>query len=130
MISVAALLECDFRAPSLDYSDLVKLKIVLTSSEEDVLEMYRRMVFNILIDNQDDHAKNFSFIFDEPKRKYCLAPAYDITPGKTYCGEHITSVNGKGKDISDEDMLEVAIKNKRDAFVAKDIIKRCRELLR
>ena len=129
MISVAALLECDFRAPSLDYNDLIKLTRVLTNKEEDVVEMYRRMVFNVLIDNQDDHAKNFSFIYDETKKVYRLAPAYDITPGKTYYGEHTTSVNGKGKNVTDEDMIKVAINNKIDISIAKDIISKCHSLL-
>ena len=62
MISVAALLEVDFRTPCLDYNELIKLTRVLTRNKEDVIEMYRRMVFNVLIENQDDHAKNFSFI--------------------------------------------------------------------
>lgn len=129
MISVAALLECDFKAPSLDYNELIKLTRVLTKKEEDVIEMYRRMVFNILIDNQDDHAKNFSFIYDDSKKAYRLAPAYDIAPGKTYFGEHTTSVNGKGKDITDEDMLKVATNNKIDLAKAKSIIEECHLLL-
>ena len=86
MISVAALLECDFRTPSLDYNDLIKLTIVLTQNKEDAIEMYRRMVFNVAVDNQDDHAKNFAFLYDETKRMYRLAPAYDLTPSKTYYG--------------------------------------------
>ncbi len=130
MISVAALLECDFKAPSLDYNELIKLTRVLTKKEDDVIEMYRRMVFNILIDNQDDHAKNFSFIYDDSKKAYCLAPAYDITPGKTYFGEHTTSVNGKGKDITDEDMLKVATNNKIDLAEAKSIIEECHLILK
>lgn len=130
MISVAALLECDFTAPCLDYNDLIKLTRILTNNDKDIIEMYRRMVFNVLIDNQDDHAKNFSFIFDESKKMYRLAPAYDITQGKTYYGEHVTSVNGKGKEINDEDMINVAIKNKIDVSIAKDIINKCHSLLK
>lgn len=129
MNSVAALLECDFRAPSLDYNDLIKLTRLLTSKDDDVIEMYRRMVLNVLIDNQDDHAKNFSFVYDDSKKMYRLAPAYDITPGKTYYGEHTTSVNGKGKDIADEDMVKVAKNNRIDAGRAKSIIEECRRLL-
>ena len=130
MISVAALLECDFRAPSLDYNDLIKLTRVLTNNNEDAIEMYRRMVFNVLIDNQDDHAKNFSFVYDGINRVYRLAPAYDITPGKTYYGEHTTSVNGKGKSITDDDMLMVANNNRINIDVAKEIIKKCRQVLK
>ena len=88
------------------------------------------MVFNVLADNQDDHIKNFSFIYDEAKRMYRLSPAYDITPGKTYYGEHTTSVNGKGKGITDEDMLKVATNNKIDLDTAKKIISKCKKVLK
>ena len=126
MISAAALLEVDFRAPSLDYNDLIKLTRVLTKNDDDVMEMYRRMVFNVLIDNQDDHTKNFSFIYDDTNRNYRLSPAYDITPGRTYYGEHTTSVNGKGKNITDDDMLKVAISNKIEPTAARQIIEKCK----
>ena len=129
MISAAALLEVDFRAPSLDYNDLIKLTRVLTKNNDDVLEMFRRMVFNVLIDNQDDHTKNFAFIYDDINKTYRLSPAFDITPGRTYYGEHTTSVNGKGKNITEEDMIEVAVKNKIDLKDAKTIIDRCRRVI-
>ena len=61
---------------------------------------------------------------------YRLSPAYDITPGKTYYGEHTTSVNGKGKGITDEDMLEVATNNKIDLDTAKKIISKCKKVLK
>ncbi len=130
MISAAALLEVDFRAPSLDYNELIKLTRILTKNDGDILEIYRRMVFNVLIDNQDDHAKNFSFIYDSTNKTYRLSPAYDITPGKTYYGEHTTSINGKGKNITDEDMIKVAINNKIDSSVAKSIIERCKNAIK
>lgn len=129
MISAAALLEVDFRAPSLDYNELIKLTRILTSNNENVIEMYRRMVFNVLIDNQDDHTKNFSFVFDDSTKSYRLSPAYDITPGKTYYGEHTTSVNGKGKNITDDDMIKVALNNKIDIKVAESIISKCKSVI-
>ena len=130
MISAAALLEVDFRAPSLDYNELIKLTRVLTKNDDDVVEMYRRMVFNVLIDNQDDHTKNFSFVYDDVNRTYRLSPAYDITPGRTYYGEHTTSVNGKGKNITDEDMIKVALNNKIDTVLARSIISKIRGIIK
>ena len=130
MISVAALLECDFRSPCLDYNDLIKLTRIVTNCEEDMLQMYRRMVFNVLIDNQDDHAKNFAFIYDEAEGNYHLSPAFDITPGKTYFLEHTTSINGKGKDITEEDMIAVAVKNKISPKTAKEIIDEIKNVLK
>ena len=87
------------------------------------------MVFNVLIDNQDDHAKNFSFLYDKTLKRYRLSPAYDITPGKTYWGEHTTSINGKGKNITKYDMLQVASKNKINIDEAKAIIETIENLL-
>jgi len=131
MISVAALLECDFSSPCLDYKDLLKLVKVL--SPKDILEMYRRMVFNVIFDNQDDHAKNFSFLYDENLKSYTLSPAYDLTPGKTYFNEHTTSVLGKGKDINDEHFYKIGkmfdIKND-DIKQIIDITKKAKEDLK
>ena len=130
MITASALLECDFRVPCLDYNDLIKLTAIITRNDNDVLEMYRRMVFNVLIDNQDDHAKNFSFIFDEQNKTYRLSPAYDLTPSKTYYLEHTTSINGKGKDITIDDLLAVASKNKIEIKKAKELIESIKGIIK
>ena len=64
------------------------------------------MCFNVLTHNRDDHTKNFSFQYTEDNG-WRLAPAYDLTYSDTYWGEHTTSVNGKGKDIRDSDLIAV-----------------------
>lgn len=122
MISVAALLECDYSAPCLDYRDLFKLTKFLSPKKEDILELFRRMVFNVVFENMDDHSKNFSFVYNESKSRYELSPFYDITKGTTYYNEHTTSVNGKGKDILDEDLLLLAKENGIDTSIALQII--------
>jgi serine/threonine-protein kinase HipA len=48
--------------------------------QADLEELFRRMVFNILVNNHDDHLKNHAFIYDEASRGYRLSPAYDIVP--------------------------------------------------
>jgi len=83
--------------------------------------MYRMMCFNVLNHNRDDHTKNFSFLYTE-EQGWRLSPAYDITYSDTYYGEQTTSVNGKGKDISDEDLISVGV-------AAKLTKKFCRETL-
>lgn len=111
MISVAGLLEADYRSPCLDYNDLFKLTKMLTkNNRNDVEELYKRMCFNVLAHNLDDHIKNFSFIYDEESKNYKLSPAYDMTYSNTYYNEHTTSVNGKGKNIEYNDLLEVGLK--------------------
>jgi serine/threonine-protein kinase HipA len=64
------------------------------------------MAFNVASHNRDDHTKNFSFKHTD-LHGWKLAPAYDITYSDTYWGEHTTSVNGKGKDISKNDIVKI-----------------------
>lgn len=103
----AGLMNDDYRIPTCDYATFFKLINILTKENiEDVKQMYKQMCFNVLNHNRDDHTKNFSFIYTEDYG-WRLAPAYDITYSTTYYGEQTTSVNGKGKDISDEDLITV-----------------------
>lgn len=112
MISAAALLEIDFRSPVLDYNDLMKLtKIVTNNNSYDLLQMFKRMCFNVFSKNQDDHAKNFSFIYNEENKCYRLAPAYDLTRSNTYYNEHTTSVDGNGNNPGEKELISVGIKS-------------------
>lgn len=74
-------------------------------------EMYRRMVFNVIARNQDDHTKNISFLMDK-EGKWSLSPAYDMSwsynPQGTWTAKHQMSVNNKWDDISRDDLLAVA----------------------
>ena len=74
-------------------------------------EMYRRMVFNVMARNQDDHTKNISFLMDR-QGKWSLSPAYDLSwaynPVGAWTSKHQMSVNNKWDDISREDLLDVA----------------------
>lgn len=110
--------------PVLDYSNLMALTGYLTQNPKDVEEMYRRMVFNYLTDNKDDHCKNFSFLVkkdDAGKWKWHLAPAYDLTLcAEGYNGQHATSVNQTGFPTL-TDFIAVGTKTKMSE-------KRCREI--
>ena len=75
-------------------------------NDKDKEQMYRVMCFNILTHNRDDHAKNFSFLYTDDDG-WRLAPAYDLTYSDTYWGEQTTSVCGKGKDISEKELIKV-----------------------
>lgn len=108
-ITAAGILEADFRAPSCDYTTMMKLiKILSRDNKDDKKQMYRMMCFNVLNHNRDDHTKNFSFLYTQDGG-WRLSPAYDLTYSDTYYGEQTTSVNGKGKNITDEDLISVGI---------------------
>ena len=110
--------------PVLDYSNLLALTGYMTQNAKDVEEMYRRMVFNYLTDNKDDHCKNFSFLVTRSDNnwKWKLAPAYDLTLcTEGYNGEHATSVNGTGHP-SVNDFIAVGIKIKMKEYRCREII--------
>jgi serine/threonine-protein kinase HipA len=77
----------------------------------DMEELYRRMVFNIMARNQDDHTKNISFLMF-PNGQWQLSPAYDITyaynPDNFWLKAHQMSVNGKREAIMLDDLLAIA----------------------
>ena len=111
MATAAALLEADYRVPCMDYHALMKLTRILTEdNKEEVQSMFRRMCFNVFAHNQDDHAKNFSFLYDEGEDSWHLSPAYDLTYSNTYFGEHTTSVDGNGVNPGEKEILNVGIR--------------------
>jgi len=104
-ISAAGLLHADFRVPSLDYDVLLKVCHQLTQDMSEVEQLVRRMIFNVLIENKDDHAKNFAFQYVDNRWK--LSPAFDILPSSGFNWNHTTTVNGNGKPTKN-DMCKVA----------------------
>ena len=129
--TAGALLSESIHNPKLDYKTLLHLTGFLTQDPAQVDEMFRRMVFNILTDNKDDHAKNFSFICRNGK--WSLSPAYDLTLSREgYNGEHATSVNNNGNPTI-EDMLVVGenirIPRKKGMEIIDFITDKCEDIL-
>ncbi len=105
----SGILDVDFRAPTCDYSTYMKLVQILTKENiRDIKQLFRRMCFNVLSHNRDDHTKNFSMIYTD-QYGWRLSPAYDITYSNTYFGEQTTTVNRKGKDITMDDIISTGI---------------------
>lgn len=77
-------------------------------------EMFLRMVFNVVVRNQDDHTKNISFLMDK-NGHWKLSPAYDIgfayNPSGSWTDTHQMSINGKFDDIKREDLVACASSN-------------------
>ena len=96
--------------------------------EVDCQELYRRMVFNILANNTDDHHKNFTFVMNR-QGTWRLSPAYDMTyifdtggylPNK----EHCLMIGGKLQDITREDATQFARENgiRRPDAIIRDVV--------
>ena len=118
--TACGLLHANHRYPSLTYEGLITLSQQLTKDYRETEKMVRLMVFNVKSGNMDDHSKNFSFLMDA-EGQWKMAPAYDLTPSKGFGGEHSTTVNGKGKNITDTDLVVAAANFISEANVKKMI---------
>lgn len=96
LLSVSAMLDADFRIPSLDYQDLIKVSGQLCRAPSAARLLFRRMVFNLFACNQDDHSKNWAFLMAD-NGQWQPAPFYDITYSPQPYNEHATSFGGYGK---------------------------------
>lgn len=97
------------------YEDLMATCRALHLTERELIEVFRRLAFNVMSNNTDDHNKNFSFLLDRGRR-WRLAPAYDMTfIFNAYAtGPHLDrrlSLYGKTTDITRNDLLEFAHDN-------------------
>lgn len=93
-----------------DYNQYFQTIAALGLADAERAEGYRRMVFNVLASNCDDHTKNLSFILDKGGQ-WQLAPAYDVThaynPKGEWTYQHLMSVNGKFRNINRADLESV-----------------------
>ena len=101
------LIQANFRIPSCDYRQLLEVTRILTKNYQDVLECYRRMVFNVLTHNRDDHVKNFAFRLND-EGVWELAPAYDLVFAPGPGGEHTMTVAGEGRAPARSHLLQLA----------------------
>lgn len=112
-LTLCGLRQLDFRQRSThDYSQLFQAVDELELEVDAREEAFRRMTFNVLAQNNDDHTKNFSFLLESPQAHWKLAPAYDVTYAYNPTGEwtyqHLMSVNGRFTAITRADLLAVA----------------------
>lgn len=101
------LIHADFRIPSCDYGQLLHVTRVLTKDQRDVLEAFRRMVWNVVTHNRDDHVKNFAFRMADDGT-WELAPAYDLVYSEGPGGEHSMTIAGEGRNPTRRHLLALA----------------------
>ena len=128
MLSIAGMLDTDWMTPSIDYETLLAAVRGATRDERAVIEMFRRMAFNVLAINRDDHAKQHALLLSRDGA-WRLSPAYDLTFTAGPGNEHYLSVNGRGRDITRGDLLAVAATQSIGAKRAGEIIDEVAEVV-
>jgi serine/threonine-protein kinase HipA len=116
---------------SYSYEQLFQTMRLLRLPYPQAEQMFRRMVFNVMARNCDDHTKNFAFRLRKDQ-DWELAPAYDIChafrPGSEWVIQHVLSINGKRSNISKEDLLTIA--KSMNIKKAKEIIQQISEVVK
>ena len=107
--TLGALTHIDYNFPGLcSYEQAAEVIRLLNSSMVDVEQLYRRMVFNVIFVNHDDHVKNISFLMNR-KGEWKLSPAYDVTfsynLNNRWLKAHQMLVNGKNEKITYDDLV-------------------------
>ncbi|MDX1396142.1 MAG: type II toxin-antitoxin system HipA family toxin [Gemmatimonadota bacterium] len=129
MLTLGAIAHYDYnRAGAQGYEQALLVIRRLDLGMDAVEEQYRRMVFNILARNQDDHVKNIAFLMDRQGR-WSLSPAFDLTyaynPAGDWTARHQMTVNGKTDGFTMADLEEVArgasMKRGRHAAIYEEV---------
>ncbi|ARN66368.1 TPA: type II toxin-antitoxin system HipA family toxin [Vibrio vulnificus] len=105
----------DYKKPgSFSYAELFGIARQLKLSAVDAEQLFKRMTFNIIARNHDDHSKNFAFMLTQDrlkKDKWSLAPAYDLAysykPGSKWVNSHWMSLNGKRDNFTRSDFYSL-----------------------
>lgn len=112
MQTLCALAHFDYQKPGVySYEDAFEVMRKLRLPKSDAAQLFKRMVFNVVARNQDDHTKNISFLMDR-QGQWTLSPAYDVTyaynPSGIWTNSHQMVVQGKRDHITKADLLAVA----------------------
>ena len=135
MQSLGALAHFDYNEPgSYSYEQAFLVMRQLQLPMQALEEQYRRMVFNLIARNQDDHVKNIAFLMDRDGQ-WSLSPAFDITwsfnPAGDWTATHQMSVNGKRDQFTRADLLAVGrsaqLKRGRAEAIAEEVIAAVRD---
>lgn len=121
VLTASGLTGWDYSKPEhSSYERLFQLAFDLKIPHRDIRELYRRMIFNVIFANTDDHLKNHCFIYDRGKDQWNLGPAYDVTNPIDALHKFVNtpralSINGERINITLEDVVliaeNIAIKN-------------------
>lgn len=112
MATLCGIAHMDYNDPlAYSYEQAFQVMRQLGLPYPDAVQLFRRMCFNVVARNCDDHTKNLSFLMD-PQGDWHLSPAYDVTfafnPESLWLRQHQMSINGKRNDITRADLLAVA----------------------
>ena len=119
--SMAGMLHTNFRLPTVGYIELMQLTRRVTRDIRQITKALERCVFNVIMNNRDDHSKNLAFMLNE-QNEWVLAPPYDLTFAPGFRGEHFMDVAGEGLAPGRAHVLKVALAGGLKGAAAEAVI--------
>ena len=135
MQTLSAIAHIDYNTPLLCSYELASSYMnQLGLGQDEIEQFYRRMVFNVVAVNRDDHVKNVSFLMDK-RGKWYLSPAYEVTfaynPDNKWLQSHQMLINGKSDDFSYDDIIscgrKMNISERRCKNISEEVISAVKE---
>lgn len=133
VLTLCGMEHADYKQPgSFSYEQLLTTARKLRLPRADAVQIYKRMVFNIIARNHDDHTKNTAFMLSD-NNTWRLAPAYDLAysykPGSAWVNQHQMSLNGKRDDFTRHDLMSLSKQIGHFDKQAYDIIEHTRDVV-
>ncbi len=125
MVSLAGAVEAPSESGSASYDTFLRATRAITRRQADVEAVFRRMVFNILASNRDDHTRQHAYLMDADG-DWRLAPAYDLTYAPGPGGEHYLDIEGDGRNPTRGHVLRLGARHGLDAKTAAMIVEEVR----
>lgn len=121
MHSLAGALHANFRIPNCSYGIYLRMTRFMTRNEREVEKALKYCVFNVCMNNRDDHTKNFSYLMNQ-NGEWALSPAYDLTYNPGLNGYHQMDVEGEAYKIKREHLINLARNSGLDVKKSEAVI--------
>ncbi len=125
MVSLAGAVEAPGEPGIVSYDTLLRATQAITRRKPDVDAAFRRMVFNILASNRDDHTRQHAYLMDAGG-DWRLAPAYDLTYAPGPGGEHYLDIEGEGRNPTRAHVLRLGARHSLDAKAVAAMVEEVR----
>lgn len=125
MVSLAGAVEAPTEPGIVSYDTFLRATQAITRRKPDVEAAFRRMVFNILASNRDDHTRQHAYLMDAGG-DWRLAPAYDLTYAPGPGGEHYLDIEGEGRNPTRAHVLQLGARHSLDAKAVAAMVEEVR----
>ena len=121
MLSLGGAVEAPMTPGALNYDQFLRVTQHITRNAEDVALAFRRIIFNVLAHNRDDHVRQHAYLMDQ-RGAWSLSPAYDLTYAPGPGGEHYLDIEGEGRNVTSKHIESLGAKHGLSAKEVEEMV--------